>query len=162
MLLHLITLWFLYFPTEINAERSIPVYDFEAFEPILHRQSDTLYVVNFWATWCKPCVKELGAFDALERRFPGEKIKVILVSLDFEENIEKQVKPFLARKNIQSEVVVLDDPNSTAWIEKVDPSWSGTIPATVIYSKKGRNFYEKEFVGEEIYTLVKTHLTKLK
>lgn len=147
---------------QFEAERTIPVYDFAAFEPVLHRQSDTLYVVNFWATWCKPCIKELPAFNELENQFRGEKIKVILVSLDFEENIETSVKPFLKKKNIQSEVMVLDDPNSTAWIEKVDPTWSGSIPATVIYSKKGRSFYEKEFVGDELYKIVKTHLNKLK
>ncbi len=151
----------LIFTSSTAVQQDIPVYDFDEFEPVLHRDSDSLYVINFWATWCKPCVKELAYFDQLETQFKGEKIKVILVSLDFEENIETQVKPFLLKKNIRSEVMVMDDANSTEWLEKVDPSWSGTIPATVIYSKKGRSFYEKEFTKEEINKLVRSHLNKL-
>lgn len=145
--------------TEPLEKPEVPVYtSFTEFEPILHKNSDTLYVVNFWATWCKPCVKELPHFDELADKFPDEKIKVVLVSLDFSENVEKQVLPFLERKKIKSEVVVLDDPDPNSWIEKVDPSWSGAIPATVIYSKDKRFFYERDFTEEALHETIKQHL----
>jgi len=161
MLLHLLNFWILLFAPQPTIQQEVPVYSFEEFEPMLHRNTDTLYVVNFWATWCKPCVKELNYFDQLETKFKGKKIKVILVTLDFEENLEKQVKPFLLKKNIQSEVVMLDDPNSNEWIEKVDPSWSGSIPATVLYSQAGRSFYEKEFTENELNQLINKQLKNI-
>ncbi|MBI1221537.1 MAG: redoxin domain-containing protein [Bacteroidetes bacterium] len=137
------------------AEPEVPVYaSFEDFQPYLHQTSDTLYVVNFWATWCKPCVKELPYFDQLASKYPDQKIKVILVSLDFSENLKEQVLPFLEKIQIQSQVLILDDPNTTAWIEKVDSSWSGAIPSTVFYSKDFREFHEGDFTEETLHQTV--------
>ncbi|MDX5320174.1 MAG: TlpA family protein disulfide reductase [Bacteroidota bacterium] len=156
MLLHLISLWLLFLPAAAPASREVPVYsDFSEFEPLLHQQNDTIYVINFWATWCKPCVKELPFFDKLTSEFPEEKIKVILVSLDFAEAKNERVIPFLEKKQIQSQVVILDDQDANAWIEKVDPSWSGAIPATVLYKNNHRSFFEKEFHEEELKQTIK-------
>ncbi|MFK7809135.1 MAG: TlpA family protein disulfide reductase [Saprospiraceae bacterium] len=124
---------------------NIPVYDFESFEPLLHINNDTTYIVNFWATWCKPCVAELPYFEQLHENYKNEKVKVLLVSLDFSSVIEKKLIPFINKRNLKPEVVVLDDPNSNKWIDKVDPEWSGAIPATVIYQGKKRGFFERSF-----------------
>ena len=53
--------------------------------------------------------------------------------------------PFIKNKNLQSEVVVLDDPDQNSWIPKIDKDWSGAIPATLIYSRNKRKFYEQTF-----------------
>ena len=66
------------------------------------------YVINFWATWCKPCVAELPSFDSLSKI---SNVKILLVSLDFKEDIEKKVNPFLAKNNIKMECVILDEIN---------------------------------------------------
>ena len=124
---------------------NIPVYDFKGFEPLLHINNDTTYVVNFWATWCKPCVAELPYFEQLREQYKNQNIKVLLVSLDFSTHIEKKLVPFLERKQLKSEVIVLDDPDANGWIDRVDPKWSGAIPATVIYQGKKRSFYEQSF-----------------
>lgn len=98
---------------------------------------DTSYVVNFWATWCKPCIQELPAFDSLQVRSKGSRVKVLLVSLDFKEDLEKKVNPFLAGRHIQAECVLLDEVNGNDFINKISPGWSGSIPATLF--KKGRS-----------------------
>lgn len=139
--------------------QQIPVLDYASLKgDYLNRQSDTLYVINFWATWCKPCIKELPYFDSLAAYFPSEKIKVVLVSLDFQEKLEKVLKPFVANKNIKSEVVLFDDQQSDFWINDINQNWSGAIPATLIYNNAGRWFYEKEFNFDELIELIESKI----
>lgn len=128
-----------------QTEREIEVLNFEQLEPRLHMNNDTTYVINFWATWCIPCRKELPYFEQihLESKDLG-KTKVLLVSLDFSSKIESSLLPFLAKNKITAPVVLLSDPNSNSWINKIDPSWSGALPATIIYKGKKKEFFEAE------------------
>lgn len=139
-------------PLKIYTEESTKVssYDFNGFESYLHKNDDTTYVINFWATWCLPCVKELPYFEQLNEKFKKQKVKVILVSMDMPKKVESSLIPFIKKKKLQAEVVHLDDPDANAWIEKVDKSWSGAIPATLIYNSKTRKFYEQSFTYTEL------------
>ncbi len=141
-----------------NAQKLVPVYDFDGFEPFLHQENDTTYVINFWATWCKPCVKELPAFEELNEKFKNEKVKVILVSLDFIKHYDTQLLPFIKNRQLKSKVLLLNDPKSNRWIDKVSSDWSGAIPATVIYKGKMRKFYERSFSFDELEMEVKRFL----
>ncbi|WP_246011770.1 TlpA disulfide reductase family protein [Flavobacterium piscinae] len=129
-------------------------YNFEGLQSFLNQKNDTLYVINFWATWCVPCVKELPYFEKLNQKYKNEKFKMILVSLDFPKMIESRVIPFIINKNLQAEIVVLNDPDANSWIEKVAKEWTGAIPATVIYRNDKRKFYEQSFTEEELETQI--------
>ena len=122
---------------------------FDDFEQILQKNNDTTYVVNFWATWCGPCVKELPYFEALGEEMSGNKFKLILVSLDFERQIDSRLIPFLNKHKIKSDVLLLLDSKESEWIDRVDPSWSGAIPITIVYNRQSRQFYEKTFHSVE-------------
>jgi len=144
---------------EKNQEEAfIPVYDFDGFEYLLQFEDEKTYVVNFWATWCKPCVKELPYFEALRENYKDKGVEVILVSLDFPEKLESHVLPFIEKHKLKSTIVLLDDVDSNRWIPLVSEEWSGAIPATIIYNKKGRNFYERTFTYEELVTELNTLL----
>jgi hypothetical protein len=78
-------------------------------------------------------VEELPAFERVGDEYSDKKVKVLLVSLDFPGQIESRLLPFLDKHKIRSEVLVLNDPDANQWINRVDPSWSGAIPATLIY-----------------------------
>ena len=133
--------------------------DFNKLEPIFHQESDTTYVINFWATWCKPCVEELPYFERLHEKFVGEKIKVILVSLDFPKDYEAKLIPFVKENQLKSEVVLLTDGDYNAWIDKVSPEWGGAIPVTVIYNAQERKFIGEQFANyEELDALVRAML----
>lgn len=120
---------------------------FDSFEKeVLDKNDDNVYVINFWATWCGPCVKELPYFESLHDVYKDdERVKVILVSLDFEKQIDKRLIPFLNKHEIKSDVALLLDPKESAWIDRVDPSWSGSIPITIIKRGDQRKFYEQVF-----------------
>ena len=80
-----------------------------------------------------------------------DKVKVILVSLDFPNQLERRVIPFIAEKDISASVMLMTDLNYNEWIDLVDPSWTGAIPATLIYSAKERIFLEQELTREELF-----------
>ena len=131
-------------------QKPIAALCFAELEPIFQKQNDTTYVINFWATWCKPCVKELPYFENVNANPSEEKIKVILVSIDFPEKLESHVMPFVKKNNIQSEVILLADDDANTWIPKVDSTWSGAIPATVIYKADKRVFVEGSMTQVEL------------
>ncbi len=130
------------------------VLSFNDFEPHLHYSNDTLYLVNFWATWCTPCVDELPAFEKIGEEYQDQKVKVLLVSLDYPDQIETRLIPFIEKHDLRSEVLVLNDPDANSWIDKVSPEWSGAIPATLIYNSDSRNFHEGSFTYDELKEIV--------
>lgn len=143
---------------QMTSDIDIPSLSFNELEPLLNKATDTTYVVNFWATWCRPCIKEMPYFEKLNDEYSKENVKVILVSLDFPEKLEKQVKPFIKKYNIKSYVVHLNDDNVNNWIPRVSLEWSGAIPATLIYNNESRQFYERSFTYEALETELQTML----
>jgi thiol-disulfide isomerase/thioredoxin len=139
-------------------EKSVQVVNFDQLEPYLHSNSDTVYLVNFWATWCAPCIKELPAIKAVEEKYANEKFKVLLVSLDMINELNSRLVPFIKSKNITSDVFLLNDPNQNRWIDMVDPNWSGEIPFTLIYGKHFRESYSHTFTFEELDSIINLKL----
>ena len=130
---------------------NFPIYDFAGLEPLLHKGGDKTYVINFWATWCKPCIAELPYFERVTAE-QQDKVEVILVSLDMPSMWKTRLEPFVENNKLKSEVVILDDPKQNDWIPKVAEDWGGGIPATLIYNKEKRSFYEHGFTYEELNT----------
>lgn len=138
----------------VKTVSGIKVVNYAALKPLIEKDNDTTYIVNFWATWCAPCIKELPHFQKLHEEFSDQKIKVLLVSLDFERQVESKLVPFLKKNKLSPGVLVLSDPASNEWINKVDPSWSGALPATLMIKKNDRRFFEKEFTYDELQKIV--------
>jgi thiol-disulfide isomerase/thioredoxin len=137
--------------TDVNkATISLEVYDFNGIQKFLNKEDNKTYVINFWATWCIPCVKELPYFEKLNSEFKDQNVEVILISLDFPNQYESKLKPFIKKHNLSSKVIALNDTNMNNWIPKVSENWSGSIPATLIYNKDKRTFYERTFTFKEL------------
>jgi thiol-disulfide isomerase/thioredoxin len=115
--------------------------------------NDTLYIVNFWATWCKPCVAELPDFEKVHIEFKSQKTKVILVTLDFKDELEKRVLPFIHKSNYTSEMMLLDETGNN-FIDKIHPDWSGAIPATLLIKNNKKQFIAKKTNYEELKTKI--------
>lgn len=137
----------------------VRVLNYDQLKPMLHYDNDTTYVVNFWATWCSPCVQELPYFVALDSVYETHPFRLILVSLDFKKDYIRKLEPFVAEKGLKPFVVVLEDNRANYWIDDIDPSWSGSIPATLVYRGNERRFFEQTFhQGEELDNIVKPFL----
>ncbi len=143
-----------------NDSMPIPVYDFSGIEPLLNKKDGKTYVINFWATWCGPCIKELPYFERINKEQQAAGVKVILVNLDMPSMWQSHLIPFIKRKGLESEIVILDDPKQNDWIPKIDENWSGAIPATIIYNTEKRIFYENTFTYESLSEEINQFLNK--
>lgn len=124
------------------------------------QNKDTIYIINFWATWCGPCVKELPEFNELQEMYATKPVKVLMVSLDFEDAYPKKISSFIKKKNLLPEVVWLNETNANSFIPKIADEWQGSIPATLIlYHKKDyRNFFEGIINSRQISRVVDRQL----
>jgi len=130
----------------------VEVVHLDDLEARLEAGRDTVYVVNFWATWCKPCLEEMPAFDKVHRQNKDSLVKVLMVSLDDVDEVDSKVVSLIKKKGLSAEVVLLDEDHPNEWIDRVDESWSGAIPATLIVeaSTGRRQFFEREFTFEQL------------
>ncbi len=137
---------------------AIKSFNFKGLQNYIKTQNDTIYIVNFWATWCTPCIEELPYFEKVNQEYGSKNVKVILVSLDMSKQVKSRLIPFLEKNKIKSEVVLLNDVDADAWINKLDPLWSGALPATLIYNSKKRLFFEKSFTYQTLLEQLNTFL----
>lgn len=131
------------------------VVTFAQLQEKMKQPSEDLRVVNFWATWCKPCVAELPYFEQLAKNYADKKVKVWLVSLDFPDEYEKTLKPFINRKKLTGKVLALNDTDYNSWVRKIDARWQGSIPATLILNQQGDKVVFRESDFESYEDLVK-------
>lgn len=136
--------------------QDVKVIKYKELEQIRNAPHDTLYVVNFWATWCKPCIKEMPYFEALTEQYKNQPVRVMLVSMDAAEDLDSRVKPFVKKRSLKSDVLLLDEVDANTWIDKLEPKWSGAIPATMVFNNKRKQyeFVEKELSQEELQNLI--------
>jgi len=131
---------------------TIEVVDFDGLYSKIDLSVDKTYVINFWATWCAPCVKELPYFEEVNKQSKDRNLEVLLVSLDFPSQIESKLQPYLKKNKIKSKVILLDDSKMNTWVPKVSEQWDGGIPATLIVNSYSYNFYPKSFKKDELFS----------
>lgn len=142
------------------AAQDIPFIKADQLTAWKNSDTDTVFVLNFWATWCAPCVAELPDFDKLTREYADKPVQVVLISTDFRRDVDKRLKPFVERNDIESHVVFIDERTPNDWIDLVSAEWTGSIPATLIV-RKNRDFeafFEKQIHYEELEQAVQAAL----
>jgi thiol-disulfide isomerase/thioredoxin len=142
-------LFFIVF-TATHAQQAVKVIKFPALEKILSPNNDTIYIINFWATWCQPCIEELPAFEQVRTNLKQEKVKFMLISLDAVKNANTNVAAFVRKKQLKSDLYLLDEPDGNTWMEKIDENWSGAIPATIFVRERQKQFVEKPLTRQEL------------
>lgn len=124
-------------------------------QQLITTSSEQIQVINFWATWCAPCVKEIPLFESLNKE--NKLVHVTLVSMDYDldPNPDK-VNRFIARKKLQSNVVILAETDPNSWIDKIDKNWGGALPATLIINTKTakRKLVQRELHEGELEKLI--------
>lgn len=124
------------------------------------KNNDTTYVINFWSTYCQPCIEEMPYLQSISKKYATKKVKLVFVSLDAKSFYPKKLIAFLKKKKITTSVIWLNETNADIFCPAVDEKWSGAIPATIIvHNKKGyKQFYEKQFTPQQFETSLKQAL----
>lgn len=148
----------LFIPAAVFAQevKKIKVTELESFIS----SSDGPLIVNFWATFCIPCIEEIPHFQKMTEKYKKEGVKLLLVSLDLEDDYKK-VAPFAKKRKFTAPIVWLDETNADYFIPKIDEKWSGAIPATLfVNNKKGyRKFIEEQVDENELEKEIMAILT---
>ena len=120
-------------------------------------ESKTPLIINMWATWCKPCIEELPYFQKEVKEHnalagSADSLQLLLVSLDFKEAFPGVIEKFIKKRKVSATVVWLDETNADYFCPKIDPKWSGAIPATLFINNKTgyRNFVEEQISHEKL------------
>jgi thiol-disulfide isomerase/thioredoxin len=135
----------------LNAQTKSPNYvSIAELKQRIAQGADTVFIVNFWATWCKPCVEEMPVLEGIYHAYKGKPVKVLLVSLDFHDQIENRLLPFIRQNTLKNEILILKEENPNNWIPMVNSSWSGAIPACWFIFKGRERFYEGQITLKQI------------
>lgn len=112
-------------------------------------------VINFWATWCGPCIKELPLFEKIGKERADVEVILVSTDLDLDPNPDK-VHRFVRKKSISSTVMILEVQKTNDWIDQLEKEWSGALPATLVVNAKtgARRFVEKELHDGDLEKLI--------
>ena len=147
-----------------NSSRVRPI-DEAGLQKLIASSSGKVVLVNFWATWCEPCVEEFPDLMKLAREYQPRGLEIIFVSIDDPEEIDAKVLPFLQAQNVSFRTYIKQVKDDEAFINAIDPKWSGAIPATFIYDTNGmqvkRLIAQQNFktFAEAIQPLLPVHKT---
>ncbi len=146
----LFTILFLYSANCLSAQ-NIPSIRITELTDLVQKPSDSIWVINFWATYCAPCVKEIPHLEEVVARYRHRKVGLLLVSLDFPEAYPKTLKRFVEKKKIGSAIAWLDETDADYFCTAIDKTWGGSIPATwIVNTSTGyRRFHEDSFTAAE-------------
>lgn len=110
---------------------------------LVKNEGNTKYrLINFWATWCAPCVAEFTSLVETNHMYRQRKFEFITVSMDSPKDFDKTLT-FLKDKASSSKNVIYDGTDKYALIEAVDPKWQGPIPYTILISPEGEIVYKQ-------------------
>ncbi|MEO7482455.1 MAG: TlpA disulfide reductase family protein [Ferruginibacter sp.] len=114
-------------------------------------QKDAVLVINFWATFCKPCVAEIPSFIRITNSYKKDNVKLLLVSLDLPSYYPSKISAFVKKQHFNTRIVWLDETNADYFCPRIDKSWSGSIPSSMIVNTMTgyRKFIEEEMTAEE-------------
>ncbi len=132
--------------------------DESGYQKIIAASKGKVLLIDFWATYCKPCRAEMPQLLQLETRLAPRGVKVITVSADEPEMTAAAAK-FALEVGVKGPAYIRKAKDDDKFINFVDPKWSGALPALMVYDKAGK--LVKSFYGETPLKVVEAAVTKL-
>jgi thiol-disulfide isomerase/thioredoxin len=135
-------------PTPRQTVRKIKIADLES----AIANSNHPLIVNFWATFCVPCVKEIPYFQSTVARYKDDDVELVLVSLDLPDYYPTRIASFAQGHGFTSRIVWLNETNADYFCPKVDPNWTGGIPSSLFINNKThyRRFFDRQLTEPQV------------
>jgi thiol-disulfide isomerase/thioredoxin len=123
-------------------------------------RSDHPLIVNFWATYCAPCVAEIPYFQSLSKEHQSQGVELLLVSLDLPGYYPSKISAFAEQKKFSATIWWLNETNADYFCPMIDSSWSGGIPATLFVNNRAhyRKFFERQLTQPQLEENIKALL----
>jgi thiol-disulfide isomerase/thioredoxin len=118
--------------------------DAPEIKELVHEKSGRVVLLNFWATWCPPCLVEFPEIVALEKSYRDRGLVVLSVSADSPNTIDSKLLPFLEKHGPEFPIYLKQTEDVDEFIRIIDPEWTGAIPATFFIDRDG-NVAKKRF-----------------
>ena len=155
----ILSLFLLFAVQEISTGQEIKkINSVKQLDSIKDVSKGKVMLVNFWATWCKPCVQEFPDLLKLYSNYTGKGLTLIFISLDFPEELETKVRPFLKINGVDFTVYFNDFKKQEELMDYFDKSWDGAIPSTYIFDKNGE--LRIKFIGSRNYEFFENEIIK--
>lgn len=152
-------LLFLSFSAALFSQDLKSVSNADDLKQIFESRKGKVILVNFWATWCKPCVKEFPELLKLYSNYKDKGFELVFLSLDDLSEIDTKLKPFLKKNNVDFTTYYNNFSKPEELIDLVDKNWGGGIPSTYIYDKEGS--LKASILGSKTYEQFEAEITKL-
>ena len=110
----------------------------KGLEQLIHQRNGKVLLLNVWATWCKPCIEEFPDLIRLHRTYRDSAVDIVAISVDYPDEVDSKILPFLDSLNVSFKVFVADLQKQEDLINALNPSWSGAVPATFVYDAHGQ------------------------
>ena len=143
----------------LRAQDIKPLGNTDDVKAIFESVKGKVVLINFWATWCKPCVKEFPDLVKLQKEYNDSGFELVFISLDVPEDLNSKLKPFLTKQGVDFTTYYSTFVKPEDLMEFVDKNWNGAIPSTYIYDKEGN--LSKSFLGGKSYEEFEKDIKKL-
>ena len=124
--------------------------------------SDHPLIINFWATFCEPCVKEIPYFQSAVARYKDQRVELVLVSLDLPDYYPDRIASFAQKRDFKARILWLNETNADYFCPKVDPRWTGGIPCSLFINNNThyRRFFDRQLTEGQVEPEIKTMIAQ--
>ena len=120
-----------------NSTELIPIDEF-SIGKLLNEMKGKVVLLNVWATWCGPCVREFPHLVKLQRDYHEKGLEVLFISIDDPNIAETRVKPFLKKQKVFSPAYIKKASDDRRFFIAVGKGFGNAIPTTFVYDRQGK------------------------
>lgn len=142
-----------------NSDYKVEKINQTTLEKLIKNRNGKVLFLNVWATWCAPCKEEFPDLVKLADKYNKSKVNIIGLSVDYTDEIDSKIIPFLKKNKANFKIYVNDFADVEDLINFINKKWNGAIPATFIYDKNGNQ--QKYILGMRDFDEFDKELTEV-